>query len=139
LTGATEPHFRRLIDTLRKCGLHFQKLWIWEKDVNGMGYSGRARHEGIAFFSKGQKRQPFDLSLPDVLSFPIVPPPQRCHPAEKPVALLKAIIQFATKAGELVLDCFAGSCATGRAALSLGRDSIMIEKSEEVLTRAVAS
>lgn len=137
LTGTTIGPFNNLVELLKKCGFVFNKYWIWDKGVNGMGYSGRARHEGIAFFSKGQKRQARDRRIPDVLSVPAVPPARRRHPTEKPQGLVERLIRFSTERGELVLDCFAGSLGVGRAALALGRDSIMIEKDGPLLAAAL--
>lgn len=105
----------------------------------GMGYSGRARHEGILFFTRGRaKRPPCDYTIPDVLSFRAIAPRQRRHPCEKPKGLLEAIIKFATKVGDIVLDAFAGSCVTGTAALGLGRNAIMIEKDGAILEKALS-
>jgi site-specific DNA-methyltransferase (adenine-specific) len=69
----------------------------------------------------------------------MIPPKKRRHPTEKPVGLLEALIRFSTKVGETVLDLFAGSCSTGRAALNLGRNAICIERSEDLLAAAVSS
>jgi len=137
-TAATRPHINRMIGTLERCGFVFQKRFVWDKVVIGMGYSGRARHEGIVFMTRGRtKRRPCDLGIPDVLSHRAIDPRSRRHPCEKPQGLLGALIRFATMAGETVLDCFAGVCSTGLAALGLGRDSIMIEKDAAVLARAL--
>jgi site-specific DNA-methyltransferase (adenine-specific) len=137
-TETTKPHIDRLISRLVNCGLRFNKLFIWDKVHPGMGYSGRARYEGILFLSKGEKRQPCDHRITDVLSVPRIDARRRRHPTEKPVKLLEAIIRFATKAGELVLDLFGGSLSTGRAALNLGRNAILIEKNEALLASAIA-
>lgn len=53
----------------------------------------------------------------------------RCHPNEKPVSLLRYLI---TKhVGETILDPFAGSGTTGRAAKDLRRKAILIEIEEK--------
>jgi site-specific DNA-methyltransferase (adenine-specific) len=96
-----------------------------------MGYSGRARYEGITLFSRGPKRFPRDLSMPDVLGVRAIETAKRVHPSEKPIGLLSKLIRFATNAGETVLDCFAGSCSTGIAALGLGRNAVLIERALE--------
>lgn len=137
-TAATRPHINRMIDTLECCGFVFRKRFVWEKGVNGMGYSGRARHEGILLLTRGRtKRRPCDLGVPDVLSHRAIDPRWRKHPCEKPLGLLGDLIRFATRAGELILDCFAGSCATGLAALGLGRNAVCIEKDPAVLEKAL--
>ncbi|HYH84300.1 MAG TPA: site-specific DNA-methyltransferase, partial [Pyrinomonadaceae bacterium] len=49
------------------------------------------------------------------------------HPARFPQALPDFFIKFLTQPGDLVLDIFAGSNVTGRAAEDLGRQWISIE------------
>lgn len=53
------------------------------------------------------------------------------HPTQKPLRLLYRIILATTKAGDLILDPFAGSGTTGIAANLLGRNFIGIEKDEQ--------
>ncbi len=52
------------------------------------------------------------------------------HPTEKPVDLLRPLIEYACPPGGLVLDPFAGSGSTAAAALSLGRRAVLIEADE---------
>jgi len=52
----------------------------------------------------------------------------RYHPTQKPVDLMKYLIQTYTNAGDLVLDNCAGSGTTGVAAKLLNRKYILIEK-----------
>ena len=54
-------------------------------------------------------------------------------PTQKPLALLERIIQSSSKEGDVVLDCFAGSGTTLKAAQRLGRNFIGIEKSPEAV------
>jgi site-specific DNA-methyltransferase (adenine-specific) len=53
------------------------------------------------------------------------------HPTQKPVALIARCLRASTNAGDLVVDPFAGSGATGVAALELGRRFIGCEREEE--------
>jgi adenine-specific DNA-methyltransferase len=77
-------------------------------------------------------RRPFNVTrfdpFTDVWTFSTVKPRQGKHPCEKPQALLRHIISSSTKPGAIVLDSFAGSGATGRACLALGREFIGIER-----------
>ena len=49
------------------------------------------------------------------------------HPTQKPLALIERSLLASTKAGDLVVDPFAGSASTGVAALALGRRFIGAE------------
>lgn len=54
------------------------------------------------------------------------------------MGLLEKLIRFATKTGEIILDIFAGSCSTGKAAIQVGRHAICVEKDLAILERALA-
>ena len=53
----------------------------------------------------------------------------RSHPTQKPLPLFQWCLSFAPDA-ETILDPFAGSCTTGRAAKDLGRKCVCIEREE---------
>ena len=53
------------------------------------------------------------------------------HPTEKPVKLIKHLITVNSNEGDTILDCFAGSGTTGKAAYELNRNCILIEKELE--------
>lgn len=53
------------------------------------------------------------------------------HPARMPLGLAEFFIKFLTRPGDLVLDPFAGSNTTGRAAENLQRRWVATEESEE--------
>lgn len=98
-------------------GFRFWKPLVWDKCAIGMGYHYRARYEFILFFEKG-KRKLNDLGIPDVLAFKRV---WRGYPTEKPVDLLKVLIEQSTQSGELVIDPFFGSGSTLMAAKETDR------------------
>ena len=67
----------------------------------------------------------------DVLRYNVVAIDKRVgHPCEKPVDLLADLIKTSTRPGDTVLDCFAGSGATGIAAKATGRRAVLIEQEE---------
>jgi adenine-specific DNA-methyltransferase len=74
----------------------------------------------------------------DIWHFSPVTPESDKHSCEKPVAMLEHIIATSSRPGALVLDAFAGSGATGEAALRLGRSCILVEKSRHWAERCVA-
>lgn len=59
------------------------------------------------------------------------------HPARMPVGLAEFFIKFLTKAGDLVLDPFAGSNTSGAAAEALKRRWIAVEPNEEYIAGSV--
>lgn len=52
------------------------------------------------------------------------------HPSEKPIALLRELIESSSRAGETVLDPFAGIASTGVAAVLAGRKAVLVEIDE---------
>lgn len=52
------------------------------------------------------------------------------HPNEKPLALVRKLVTLGTQSSEIILDPFAGSGTTGRAAKDLGRKAVLIEREE---------
>jgi site-specific DNA-methyltransferase (adenine-specific) len=58
------------------------------------------------------------------------------HPTQKPLELLRRIIQASTKAGDLILDPFCGSGTTGVAAMEMGRRFVGIDNDKAYLELA---
>lgn len=100
-----------------KVGFKFWKGIVWDKMAMGMGYHYRAKHEMVLFFEKG-KRKLNNLGTPDVIPVKRI---RNGYPTEKPVELLRILIENSTQLGELVVDPFMGSGSTGVAALLTGR------------------
>lgn len=61
----------------------------------------------------------------------------KLHPTQKPVKLLKKLIEIFTDPGDVVIDPCAGSGSTLRAARELGRDSYGFEICKEFYRDAV--
>jgi site-specific DNA-methyltransferase (adenine-specific) len=55
------------------------------------------------------------------------------YPTQKPLGILKRIVQASSNPGDLVLDFFAGSGTTGVACLELGRRFVLIDDSPAAL------
>ncbi|MCS6988696.1 MAG: site-specific DNA-methyltransferase [Chloroherpetonaceae bacterium] len=56
---------------------------------------------------------------------------KRLHPTQKPLPLIKRLIQASSNPNDLVLDPFAGSGTTAIACLQLNRQFIVVEKDEK--------
>lgn len=100
-------------------GFKFWKPIVWDKVAMGMGYHYRARHEFILFFEKG-KRKLTNKGIPDVLEEKRV---YKGYPTEKPVPLIKILIEQSSKPGDVIVDPFFGSGATLVAAMNAKRQA----------------
>jgi DNA modification methylase len=100
---------------------------IWVKQTTGIGDPNRAwvySYEPCFWVNRGRslvKPQPFNTLKYDTVS-------KKIHSVEKPVALMRHLIEASAVKGELVLDPFAGSGSTLVGAAQLGMKFIGIEK-----------
>lgn len=114
----------------RAAGFTFWKPLVWDKVQIGMGYHYRARYELILFFEQG-KRRLANLGIADILTAKRV---RDGYPTEKPVDLLRTLIEQSSQAGEVICDPFCGSGSSGVAALQLGRHFCGADIDEGALT-----
>ena len=56
------------------------------------------------------------------------------YATQKPLGILRRIIQASSAEGDLVLDPFAGSGTTGAAAIELGRSVVLIDESPDAIS-----
>ncbi|MFZ4117483.1 MAG: DNA-methyltransferase [Rhodoluna sp.] len=153
-----EAHYAKvLLDALfgREC---FLNEIIWAYDYGGKAKSRwPAKHDTILVYVKNPDKYYFDNEsvdrepymapglvtpekvakgkLPtDVWWHTIVSPTGKektGYPTQKPLGILRRVIQASSKEGDLVLDFFAGSGTTGAAAAELSRDFILIDQNPE--------
>jgi site-specific DNA-methyltransferase (adenine-specific) len=55
------------------------------------------------------------------------------YPTQKPLGILRRMIQASSAPGDVVLDFFAGSGTSGAAALELGRKFVLIDENPEAI------
>jgi site-specific DNA-methyltransferase (adenine-specific) len=55
------------------------------------------------------------------------------YPTQKPLGILKRIVQASSRPGDLVLDFFAGSGTTGAACVALGRRFVLVDNNRQAL------
>jgi site-specific DNA-methyltransferase (adenine-specific) len=118
-----------LCGALESTNLRIQTMVVWDKEVMALGNGFRNQHELIVHASNGVPNV-FDKSVPNVLRVPRISSSD-LHPTEKPVPLLKKLIEVVTDKGGLVFDPFMGSGTTGVACWGLERDFIGCEISPE--------
>lgn len=66
-----------------------------------------------------------------IWEYPVIPPASLRHPNEKPIGIVKEMVECCTYEGAFVLDPFGGSGVLGEAAASLKRRWIVIEREKE--------
>ena len=101
---------------------------IWDKENTSMGdLKGNyaERYEMIIFATQGKRKLQNEFRMANIIKCPRTN--NSNHPTEKPVELLKKLIECSTKEKELVLDYFAGSCSTLKAAKQTKRKWLGIE------------
>lgn len=109
---------------------NINNLLVWVKNNHtptNYDYNYAHKYELIFFCNKGKR--PLNQFSSDVLEFDNVN--NKEHSCEKPVKLLKFLVENSTSEGELVLDCFAGSGSLAMACLESNRNFVLIEKEQE--------
>lgn len=108
-------------------GFTFWAPIVWDKESIGMGYHYRSQYEMILFLEKG-KLMLRDLSMGNIFRVKRV---SGGYPTEKPVEAIARLISQSGAPGEVVLDPFSGSGATGVAAVQAGLSYIGIDTSKK--------
>ena len=153
-----EAHYAKvLLDALFGPECFLNEI-IWAYDYGGKSKSRwPAKHDTILVYVKDPKQYYFDSEavdrepymapglvtpekvekgkLPtDVWWHTIVSPTGKektGYPTQKPIGILRRIIQASSKEGDTVLDFFAGSGTTGFVANELGRKFILVDQNPE--------
>lgn len=138
-----EGHILRLwLDLMQnwvepKHGFAFTRTLIWRKgDENGLMTPGigdlQTWGSGVEFilYAKKGRKPMYGDRRGAVIDCPKVPSGKIIHSHEKPVKLLRTLIEFSTEEGDLVVDPFGGSYATARAARDSNRSCVTTEFSE---------
>ena len=107
-------------------GWELRSLIVWDKG-NGMGEYWRSTHEFILFFTKSKPKKLTHGGCMNVVKFKPIRGGNKMHSCEKPVELLKYLIEASSARGETVLDPFAGSSPIATACLETDRNFIGIE------------
>lgn len=130
--GGPRPTFAWVADRMDRNGLSFFHSVIWDKLNPGLGWRYRRQHEMvmIAHRTGGKLLWADDKrAVPNIYSE--MPPRQRVHPNEKPLAMVEHFLECHSTEGQTVLDPFMGSGTTGIACANLGRKFIGIEIEEK--------
>ena len=124
-----------ILNTFTANGFHFIKSLIWDKGNKIMGQYYMSQFEYILFFRKGKGIKINNCGTSDILSVPNKKLKdtngKNLHDTEKPVNLMKILIENSSAENELVLDPFMGIGSTGIACMNTNRNFIGIELDQE--------
>ncbi len=133
---------------------------IWAYDYGGRPKNRwPPKHDNILFYAKDPSRYVFNVD--DIERIPYMAPglvgPEKAargklptdtwwhtivptsglektgYPTQKPLGILRRIVQASSRPGATVLDFFAGSGTTGAAAYELGRRFVLVDNNREAL------
>ena len=155
-----EVHYCKvLLDTIFGRGCFLNEV-IWAYDYGGRTRRRwPPKHDTILVYVKDPRQYYFDLEAVDRIPYlapglvgpekaargktvtdcwwqTIVPTSGRertGYPTQKPLAILRRIVQASSPPGGLVADFFAGSGTTGAACLELGRRFLLVDPSPEAV------
>lgn len=120
-----------ILTVAKETGFHFIKSLIWNKGNKIMGQAYMSQFEYILFFRKGKFKKINKCGTADILDVPNKKTKdedgKNLHDTEKPVELMKVLVDNSSQEGEIVLDPFLGVGATGLACKELNRKFVGIE------------
>lgn len=120
-----------MLTVAQDVGFYFTKSLIWNKGNKIMGQAYMSQFEYILFFRKGKFKKINYCGTADILDVPNKKTKgkdgKNLHDTEKPVDLMKILIENSSDDGDIVLDPFMGVGSTGLACKDLGRNFIGIE------------
>lgn len=123
-----------ILTVAKETGFHFIKSLIWNKGNKIMGQAYMSQFEYILFFRKGKFKKINKCGTADILDIPNKKTKdedgKNLHDTEKPIELMKILVENSSQEGEIVLDPFLGIGATGLACKELNRKFVGVELDE---------
>ena len=128
-------NLQEMINVATQSGFKFVKSLIWEKGNKICGRYYMNCFEYILLFRKGGDKPIKNCGTPDILKVPIKKQKdingKNLHDTEKPVELMKILIENSSDENDIILDPFMGIGSTGIASKELNRNFIGIELDEK--------
>jgi site-specific DNA-methyltransferase (adenine-specific) len=124
-------NLQKILNTCTDVGFHFIKSLIWNKGNKIMGQYYMSQFEYILFFRKGKGVKINNCGTSDILNIPNNKTKgengKNLHDTEKPVELMKILIENSSKPNDIVFDPFIGIGSTAIACLETNRKFIGCE------------
>ena len=130
-----DRNMQELLNEATKVKFKLLNILVWSKNNATPNKYYMKSAEFIVLFRKGFAKSINNMGTKTVLNINNIIG-NKVHPSEKPIDLLKILIENSTKEGEIVLDCFSGSGNTCTTAKILKRRFIGIEIDSEYCTIA---
>ena len=135
-------NLQEMINVATQSGFKFVKSLIWEKGNKICGRYYMNCFEYILLFRKGGDKPIKNCGTPDILKVPIKKQKdingRNLHDTEKPIELMKILIENSSEQNDFVLDPFMGIGSCGIACKKLNRNFIGIELDEKYFKIAKA-
>jgi len=127
-------NLQEILNTATNCGFKFIKSLIWNKGNKIMGHYYMSQFEYILFFRKGKGKKINNCGTSDILDIPNKKlkdeKGNNLHDTEKPVELMKILVENSSQEKEIVLDPFIGIGTTAIACINTNRNYIGFEIDE---------
>ena len=128
-------NLKNYLNVLTNIGFHFIKCLVWNKGNKIMGQYYMTQFEYVLFLRKGKAVRINNCGTSDILEVPNKKTKneegKNIHDTEKPVELMKILIENSSKEGDVVLEPFMGVGSTCIACKETNRKFIGVEIDEE--------
>ena len=102
-------NLERMLAKTRASGFEIHNLFVWLKNTMNPNRWGMKNAEYIILARKGKSRALYNPSLPTVIECDTVKPKDKTHPTQKPVELIRKLVEASSLPGQIVFDPFGGS------------------------------
>lgn len=128
-------NLHEMLNVAKESGFHFIKSLVWNKGNKIMGQYYMSQFEYILFFRKGRGKKINKCGTADILEIPNKKTKgedgKNIHDTEKPVELMKVLIENSSNIDEVVFEPFMGVGSTIMACVELDRKYIGCEIDEK--------
>lgn len=126
---SNDRNINELLNVCKNTGFKLLNILVWGKSKHSPNRYYMKNCEFIVFLRKGKAKNINNMGTKQLLLVNNVE--NKRHPSEKPIELMKILIENSSNENDVVLDCFMGIGTTGVACKKLNRNFIGIELDEK--------